>query len=171
MANFRNAEFKASVKDIDLLEDKLNSLSPRFVGEDHQTDIYFNVSSGRLKLREGNIENALIWYRRTDIAGIKQSDIILYEHTADRNLRLVLESAIGIKHIVEKVRRIYFIGNIKFHFDRVKGLGNFIEVEAIDESGTFDQQSLVEQCRKYCSFFNIQPDDFIDLSYAEMPVM
>ncbi len=171
MPDLRNAEFKARVEDIDLLEEKLKSLSPRFAGEDNQTDTYFHVFSGRLKLREGKIENALIWYQRKDIAGIKQSDIILYQHDPDRNLRLVLERSIGIKQIVKKIRRIYFIDNIKFHFDRVKGLGNFIEVEAIDEPGTFDQQSLVEQCRKYCSFFNIQPNDFIDLSYADMPVM
>jgi adenylate cyclase class IV len=42
----------------------------------------------------------------------------------------------GIKVIVQKKRRIYFIGNVKFHFDTIAELGTFIEVEAIDKDGT-----------------------------------
>ena len=75
-----NFEFKATSTDIDRLERLLLELSPRFVGEDRQTDTYFNVSTGRLKLREGNIENALIWYERSNTAGAKRSDVLLYQH-------------------------------------------------------------------------------------------
>ncbi len=55
-----NFEFKAKTEDLDDLEKKLLILNPTFIGEDNQTDTYFNVTQGRLKLREGNIENALI---------------------------------------------------------------------------------------------------------------
>jgi adenylate cyclase, class 2 len=54
-----NFEFKARVNDIDATEQKLQQLSPIYKGQDHQIDTYFNVPSGRLKLREGTIENAL----------------------------------------------------------------------------------------------------------------
>ncbi|HLX92720.1 MAG TPA: hypothetical protein VKR32_13610 [Puia sp.] len=57
-----NFEFKARCHDISLAESKIQSLNPVFVGLDNQTDTYFNVDTGRLKLREGNIENALIYY-------------------------------------------------------------------------------------------------------------
>ena len=51
--NILNFEFKARVNNIDELEQKLLQLDPVFKGEDHQIDTYFNVSEGRLKLREG----------------------------------------------------------------------------------------------------------------------
>jgi adenylate cyclase, class 2 len=64
-----NFEFKARVNNIDQLEERLKSHHPDFKGEDHQVDTYFNVNTGRLKLRQGNIENALIWYERENAAG------------------------------------------------------------------------------------------------------
>jgi adenylate cyclase class IV len=66
-----NFEFKAKHDDIEGLEQKLLALNPLFVGEDHQVDTYFNVPNGRLKLREGNIEHALIFYDRPDDADAK----------------------------------------------------------------------------------------------------
>ena len=66
-----NFEFKAHAKDLHRLEQKLLTLNPFFKGEDHQVDTYYNVPTGRLKLREGKIENALICYDRKDSAGAK----------------------------------------------------------------------------------------------------
>jgi hypothetical protein len=52
---------------------------------------------GRLKLREGVIENALIYYRRADIANAKQSGVLLYRSSPDKALKEVLIAALGIK--------------------------------------------------------------------------
>lgn len=163
-----NFEFKARVNNIDALEMKLKSLHPDFKGEDHQVDTYFNVSNGRLKLRQGNIENALIWYDRNDTAGAKQSNVLLYQHTADETLKQILATSIGIKVVVDKKRRIYFIDNVKFHFDRVDGLGTFIEVEAIDHHGDIGIQKLEEQCALYSNLFELQADSYIANSYSDM---
>ena len=46
-----NIEFKAKTNNIKALEEKLLSLNPQFIGEDHQKDTYYNVNTGRLKLR------------------------------------------------------------------------------------------------------------------------
>lgn len=51
-----NFEFKARTTSLPRLEDRLKKMQPDYKGEDHQTDTYFNVQHGRLKLREGNIE-------------------------------------------------------------------------------------------------------------------
>ena len=163
-----NIEFKAKVNDIKLSEDKLLTLSPLYIGEDHQKDSYYNVSIGRLKLREGNIENALIWYSREDIGGAKQSDILLYKHSPDEALKKILLKLHGIKIVVDKIRKIYFIDNVKFHFDYVEGLGTFIEVEAIDDSGNIGIEKLKEQCDFYINFFGIVEDDFMKKSYSDM---
>jgi adenylate cyclase class 2 len=164
----KNYEFKARTNDLDLLEQKLLELNPEFIGVDHQVDTYFKVTKGRLKLREGNIENALIYYERPDIAGAKQADIILYKHYPDKSLKDILTKVHGIKTIIDKTRRIYFIENVKFHFDAVTELGHFIEVEAIDEFGQYSVKELQKQCDLYSSFFGIEATDYISKSYSDL---
>jgi adenylate cyclase class IV len=97
----RNFEFKVRTKNLVPLEKKLLELKPVFIGEDHQVDTYFNVSNGRLKLREGKIENALIYYERPDTPDAKQADIILYKHKPERSLKDILTKVHGIKVVVE----------------------------------------------------------------------
>lgn len=163
-----NFEFKSKTTELDNLEKKLLTLHPKFIGEDHQTDTYFNIPEGRLKLREGNIENSLIYYERENTAGAKQSDVLLYRHTPDETLKDILSKVHGIKVIVKKKRRIYFIDNVKFHFDAIEGLGTFIEAEAIDKDGSLGIEKLKEQAVKYARFFNIKTEDFIAVSYSDM---
>ena len=163
-----NFEFKARTNDLKNLEDKLLALNPRFIGEDNQADTYFNVTKGRLKLREGNIENSLIFYERQNTAGAKQSNVLLYQYMPEKALKDILIKLHGIKAIVEKKRRIYFIDNVKFHFDTVTQLGTFIEVEATDNSNRIGIEKLKEQCDMYAKLFNIQPNDYISSSYSDM---
>jgi predicted adenylyl cyclase CyaB len=163
-----NFEFKAKCSNIDHLEKILLELNPQFIGEDHQKDTYFNVPKGRLKLREGNIENALIFYERNDSANAKQSDVLLYQHPANSSLKEILIKVHGLKVVVDKIRRIYFIENVKFHFDRIEGLGTYIEVEAIDKTGTMDINILKEQCLYYASLFDIKEEQYISHSYSDL---
>ncbi len=163
-----NFEFKARAENAGELEQKLRGLEPKFVGEDHQIDTYFNVKHGRLKLREGNIENSLIHYDRADLADAKESAILLYEHSPNADLKEILTKSLGIMTVVDKRRRIYFIDNVKFHFDSVAGLGSFVEVEAIDRDGSIGVGRLQEQCEHFARFFGIGANDFIAESYSDM---
>ena len=163
-----NIEFKAKSNNIDAAEKILLQHNPIFIGEDHQQDTYFNVPNGRMKLREGNIENALIHYVRENTAGSKSSKILLYKHQPDENLKAILTTALGIKTVVDKKRKIYFIENVKFHFDTLQTLGNFIEVEAIDKDGSIGREKLQQQCDFYASLFNIKQEDFMAISYSDM---
>ncbi|WP_223270895.1 class IV adenylate cyclase [Subsaximicrobium wynnwilliamsii] len=142
--NIKNFEFKAKVSELEEYENKLLTLNPKFQGTDHQIDTYFNTELGRLKLREGNIENSLINYDRENISGSKESTIILYQHEPNVALKNILKRQLGVKVIVDKKRKIYFIDNIKFHFDLVENLGTFLEVEAIDSKDEFTIEELQE---------------------------
>ena len=161
-------EFKAKVPDPEGLENILKSLQPIFKGEDHQIDTYFMVKEGRLKLREGNIENALIWYDRPNDASAKLSQVLLYKHDPDPALKDILFKVHDVKVVVDKKRRIYFIDNVKFHFDEVKGLGKFIEVEAIDHNGELGLEKIQAQCDQYAALFQIQPQDYVAISYSDL---
>lgn len=163
-----NFEFKAKVDDLEIYENKLLELQPVFIGLDHQIDTYFNANIGRLKLREGNIENALINYLRDDTANSKESTIILYKHQSDPALKAILRHQLGIKVVVDKMRKIYYIDNVKFHLDEVANLGRYIEVEAIDTNGSIPKENLQNQCEYYLDYFGINKDQLVSMSYSDL---
>ena len=63
---FINVEIKAKCFHPEKVEAFLLNNNATFKGTDLQKDIYFNVPEGRLKLRQGNIENNLIFYKRNN---------------------------------------------------------------------------------------------------------
>ncbi len=176
-----NIEIKARSTHQDEIRNSLKSLNAHFTGVDHQVDTYFNVPSGRLKLREGNvvattlgdrsrvyIENCLIQYNRENQEGPKQSNVVLYKSTPRSTLKEALTKALGILVVVDKQREIYFIDNVKFHLDKVVDLGTFVEIEAIDKNPSIGRDKLLEQCESYESLFKISPEDLISVSYSDL---
>lgn len=163
-----NIEIKARIEDPKTIRDRLCSIGADFIGTDHQVDTYFNVKSGRLKLREGKIENHLIYYEREDVTGPKQSVVTLFKNPVNSNLKELLINALGEMVVVDKKREIYFINNVKFHLDEVLGLGTFFEIEAIDKDGSLGKDKLLDQCNYYLKEFGITKDKLIDKSYGDL---
>ena len=161
-------EIKARCNDHDKIREILIGEGANYKGLDEQRDTYFRVPHGRLKLREGNIENNLIHYDRPDQEGPKQSSVLLYKSNPGSNLKAILKKALGILVVVEKKREIYFIDNIKFHIDTVAGLGTFIEIEAIDETGNIGKERLQEQCEHYLERFGVRSTDLVSCSYSDL---
>lgn len=153
--------------DLDKIRHILNMENAEFKGVDHQIDTYFNVNAGRLKLREGNIENSLIHYKRENKAGAKESDVMLYKSLNNKILKEVLISAVGVLVVVDKKREIYFIDNVKFHLDKVETLGSFIEIEAIGNEDA-NKEELMKQCKYYLKLFKVDEKDLVAVSYSDM---
>jgi len=146
----------------------LQQLNIQFIGVDAQMDTYFKISSGRLKLREGNIENSLIYYDRENKKDAKKSDVTLYKPTEVASLKAVLLAALPTLIVVEKKREIYFIDHIKFHIDTLTGLGSFIEIEVIDATDAMDITKMKEQCQWYMELLDVQKEDLMENSYSDM---
>jgi len=163
-----NVEIKAIVNKPSFVRNYLVDHNAIFKGIDEQTDTYFNVNDGRLKLREGNIENNLIFYNRTNQAGPKSSQFNLVKIEDAKGLKEVLERSCGIRMIVRKKREIYYIDNVKFHIDDVPGLGSFIEIEAGNIFADKIESELLEQCNFYLKEFGIKEEDLIAESYSDM---
>lgn len=163
-----NVEIKAHCSDPDRIRAILREQGAEEIGLDHQVDTYFQVNHGRLKLREGNIENSLIQYYRPDQAGPKKSEVTLYQSEPGSSLKEALTRALGVRVVVDKKREIYFIDNVKFHLDTVEGLGHFVEIEAIDLDGTLGVDYLQEQCEHYLELFGIPSGDLLEQSYSDM---
>lgn len=165
---FLNVEIKAHCSDPAFIRNYLLTHQASFKGTDEQTDTYFHVPNGRLKLREGNIENNLIFYERTNQAGPKNSHFHLVKVEDAKGLKEVLSKSNGIKTVVIKKREIYYIGNVKFHIDEVPGLGTFVEIEAGNVLANLSQAALKEQCDFYLGEFGIPAGDLIENSYSDM---
>ena len=162
-----NIEIKAKSDNNHKIRSILKDKNADFKGIDHQLDTYFNVTEGRLKLRQGNIENSLIFYKRDDSSQPKESNVTLYRTKSSEDLKEVLENALGVRITVDKQREIYFIDNVKFHLDKVKNLGEFIEIEAIGNNES-ERENLLKQCNYYLQLFEIKKEDLISVSYSDM---
>lgn len=159
-------EFKAHLRNESQVRATLKRLHARFLGTDHQMDTYFRVPSGRLKIREGRIENALIFYKRSNAQRARRSTVDVTLLPRRNSARSILSQSLGVLAVVDKRREIYFVGNVKVHLDRVRGLGKFVEVEAITRSGDF--RKVRAQARKFQKLFAISSADIVPLSYSDM---
>jgi adenylate cyclase, class 2 len=167
--NHNNIEIKARCTDASSIRAYLQQQQADFKGTDLQTDTYFNINQGRLKLRQGTIENSLIYYNRENKAGPKLSEVTLYPVLSNSELlKKTLTQANGIKAEVKKKREIYFIDNVKFHIDDVEGLGSFVEIEAIDADGSKGIDFIKNQCDFYMRALQIKESDLLTMSYSDM---
>jgi len=162
-----NIEIKAKCTELGRIRQILRARDANFIGEDHQIDTYFRSPNGRLKLREGNIENNLIFYERSNEQKPKASHFVLYKPTSNEVLKGILAKSLGVLCVIDKLREIYYIDNIKFHLDCVKNIGTFVEIEATGTCET-DRTILLEQCRQYVELFEIEEHDLISESYSDM---
>jgi len=176
--NHFNIEIKARCRNSNRIRKILRQKKAEFVGVDHQIDTYFSLptSKGRLKLREGDIENCLIFYKRSDKTGPRRSDVFLVDKPG-QGMKEMLTKVVGMKTVVDKRREIYFIKNVKFHLDQVRGLGEFVEIEAISKSrkngngngnGTIGKEILLKQVKEYVKLFEVGKDDLVSESYGDM---
>ena len=163
-----NIEIKARSNSQEFIRETLKSHKAHFKGIDHQIDTYFKVNLGKLKLREGDIENSLVYYERENEEGPKQSNVTFYKSADKSSLKEILTKSLEILTVVDKSREIYFIDNVKFHIDPVKDLGTFVEIEAIDADGSIGKAKLYEQCQHYLDLFKISKKDLISDSYSDL---
>jgi adenylate cyclase class 2 len=167
-AGVTTVEIKARASDHNRLRSVLHAHHAEFKGTDRQRDTYFGTRRGRLKLREGNIENFLIYYDRSDQPEPKQSDVLLAATPNPASLKQIFSKLFEIFVVVDKEREIYFIGNVKIHLDRIEGLGTFVEIEAIDRDGARSPDQLRAQCVHYMSLLGIRSEDLLTGSYSDM---
>ncbi len=165
-----NIEIKVRVDDIPVLRKKLIDMGAAGTGVDTQTDTYFRVAAGRLKIRRGTIENCIVFYERRDEAGSRRCDYLLRKYPpGDESLSALLDilaASLGILVVVRKRREILYLENIKLHLDRVDGLGDFFEIEAVDTGG-ISEDRLRKQCDDLLAALGID-GGFIPGSYSDM---
>jgi predicted adenylyl cyclase CyaB len=125
----RHVEVKAYLDSFQLLSKRVSALTSTAPNDRMQDDTFYYCGRGRLKLRSSGQQHQLIYYRRENDYGPKES---FYQTSNARNpaaLRASLGSAFGEVGRVRKFRRSFNVGNACVHLDKVNGLGNFIEIK------------------------------------------
>lgn len=166
MPGMRNIELKARLRDIAQGENVCKKIGAVYQGDIRQTDTYFNVPTGRLKLRENNpgtIE--LICYDRRDESLSKASDYEIVQ--ARPELCGVLARALGVRCVVSKVRRLWLWHNVRIHLDTVENLGAFLEFEAV-LGGTYDDADGHRTIEILRNEFGIASSELIECSYVDL---
>jgi predicted adenylyl cyclase CyaB len=139
-----NIEIKARARNFDKMRQRAEKLSDMPLQVIKQEDTFFNTEVGRLKLRILAAERAqLIYYTRPDQEGPKRSDYHIYETSDPENLKRVLELTYGIRGVVRKTRYLYIVGQTRVHLDNVEGLGQFMELEVVMQTGQSDAEGQV----------------------------
>jgi adenylate cyclase class IV len=132
----RNIEIKARIPALEAIRTKALSLASSPGEVLHQTDTFFTVPKGRLKVREfpgGSGE--LIAYRRPNHPGPKES---VYSRCVCQSAKMLadtLSDVLPVRGAVAKRRELFLVGSTRIHLDEVEGLGAFVELEVVLSDG------------------------------------
>lgn len=138
-----------------------------------QKDTYFKTTKGRLKMREQKdvateISKAYaISYERPDTEESKLSNYDFYDIGDSKMFIKVFGGALETEIIVEKVRIVYFYQNARIHFDDVKGLGSFVEIEVVINNS--EEKENAETLMNYLiKLLDIKDEQRIKVGYREL---
>jgi predicted adenylyl cyclase CyaB len=164
----RNIEIKARIESVESIVPKAAAVADKGPIEILQDDTFFACQNGRLKLRSFSpTEGELIFYRRSDQAGPKETFYLISPTSAPDVLRESLSLAYGQVGRVRKQRTLFLAGRTRIHLDRVEGLGHFLELEVVltdgetVESGETIVQGLIEK-------LGISSNQLIEGAYVDL---
>ena len=164
----RNVEIKARVAEPARLRALAAVLAdgPPVVIE--QTDTFFAVGRGRLKLRVfADGAGELISYERPDAAGPKTSRYGIAPVADGASLLAVLSAALPVRGVVRKRRELLLCGRTRIHLDRVEGLGDFLELEVVLAEGE-DLAAGEAEARELMARLGIAPGDLVSGAYLDL---
>ena len=164
----RNIEIKARIDSVEALRRRVAPLADSGPSEIEQDDTFFVCPAGRLKLRmfaDGSGE--LIFYRRADRQGPRESFYVRTPTAAPDSLRETLSLAYGQAGRVRKHRTLYLIGRTRVHLDAVERLGDFLELEVVLREGEAAEAG-VQEAHELMQRLGVQPVQLIDRAYVDL---
>ena len=164
---YKDYSIKAQIQSFGPIERKLQKLGAHYIGEDHQKDTYFEIEQGKLKLREGTIENLIAHYERKMINGMERTSNYRYDQNPGKAEVNHLFSNYKVIGVIKKLRKIYKIQNVKIHLDKTEKGELFIEIEAIDEFQEFTEANLLKQCLEIKTKLGIDDNQLIKSGYLK----
>ncbi len=133
----QNLELKIKLESFNEIKKRLKKIGADFKATLNQKDIYYGNPKGLLKLRIENNAESLIWYNRNENSENRWSNYSLLKFkngNAEKFFRQIFE----IETVVEKKRFLYMYKNTRIHLDKIKHLGNYLELETLVLRGQKD---------------------------------
>jgi predicted adenylyl cyclase CyaB len=165
----KNIEIKYWIPNTQKLIDFLNDLPEvKYIWEKEQTDTYFNVNLGKLKLRQfSNDQAELIYYERADAEEPRESNYFICPTENPQALLEILTKACGFHLKIHKIRRLFMFRNVRIHLDEVRKLGCFLELESVVNSETdqLQAQQNLTKFQEYLTPLELIPEP---LGYADL---
>lgn len=166
----RNVEIKACIDSIERVAAIATTLADKGPVEIAQDDTFFRCtgSSDRLKLRTFAPDRAeLIFYRRADSTGPKESFYLITPCATPDVLRESLTLAWGQAGRVRKQRRLFLAGRTRIHLDRVEGLGEFLELEVVLAEGEPAEAGIAE-AHALMAQLGVGADQLVQGAYVDL---
>ena len=164
----RNVEIKARIECVESLAPIVAAIATEGPREIVQDDTFFCCQAGRLKLRMFSSTNGeLIFYRRANQTGPKESFYIRSTISEPENLRECLSLAYGELGRVRKHRTLFLVGRTRVHLDRVEGLGHFLELEVVLADDEPVEVGAAE-ARELMGKLNLQPSQLVESAYVDL---
>lgn len=141
-----NLEIKVSTKNLESVKDKAIKIDAKNIATLSQIDTYFLVGNKRLKLREEKDTNYLVYYVRSNKKDSKLSTyhIITVPKKLVLSVKKLLLFIFGVKVIVNKKRELFIYKNTRIHFDDVKNLGTYVELETVFNTNQKEDELVAE---------------------------
>lgn len=164
----RNVEIKARLDNFGAVAAKAAALADHGPIAIAQDDTFFRCDHGRLKLRVfSETEGELIFYRRTDRQGPKESFYVRSPTASPATLREALTLAHGEVGRVIKDRTLYLVGRTRVHLDKVQGLGDFLELEVVLEDGE-PLEAGVQEAHRLMKELGVAPSQLVGGAYVDL---
>lgn len=162
-------ELKAKVGSLEPIRNKLKSLNAEPKESIHQTDTYFYVPKGRLKLRQINNQRVqLIYYEREDTPKPKRSKVFVMELPESKAATALLKRILKVKATVKKRREIYWYKGTRIHLDTVDSLGCYVEFERETSNRKGEAERGIKILKELLKTLEINPQNLEKSSYGDL---
>ena len=172
MSDILEIEIKCYCDAPDEIESRIKSAGAEYVETRLESDIYFNhpawdfaVTDEALRIRKVN-GHCKITYKGPKLSKTTKARVE-HETTAgdfDALRNIILSLGFTESGVIEKVRKIYSLGESEISIDDVKGLGVFVEIERIGELKEEVEKELFDTAAKL-GLTRFERRSYLELKY------
>lgn len=160
-----NLEIKVPVKSLSNLIKIVEREGGKKIYSSRQIDVYYKLENGRLKVRNSSGEKSVIFYRRIEDGSERWSDFEVIPVNNPNDWIKFFDNFLERLVVVDKHRTLYHLKNTRIHFDRIKGLGNFVELETKVINGKVKAR---KEFLWIMNLLKLNPDNQILKSYSDL---
>lgn len=162
-----NLEIKVPVKSLSQFVSIVEKAGGERIYSSRQIDIYYKLNNGRLKIRDSSGEKSIIFYRRVEDGTERWSEFEVIKVDNPKIWVKFFDKFLDRLVVVDKYRTLYHLFNTRIHFDKVKGLGNFIELETKVTDGKHKAR---KEFQKIINMLELETDKQILSSYSDLMI-